>query len=76
MTLQQTAPAFVEMAHSIVWASVATVDDAQQPAAEWAARARRLPGVATAELDPLRDEGRAYADALAAADRQARLQNT
>ena len=33
---------------------VATVDDAQQPAAEWAARARQLPGVATAELDQLR----------------------
>ena len=25
-SLEQTAPAFVEMAHAIVWASVATVD--------------------------------------------------
>ena len=33
---------------------VATVDDAQQPAAEWVQRAQRLPGVATAELDQLR----------------------
>lgn len=33
---------------------VATVDDAQQPAAEWAARARQLPSVANAELDQLR----------------------
>jgi hypothetical protein len=26
-SLEQIAPAFVEMAHSIVWASVATVDE-------------------------------------------------
>ncbi|OBK79152.1 pyridoxamine 5'-phosphate oxidase family protein [Mycobacterium sp. 1164985.4] len=30
-TLQQIAPAFVEMAHSIVWASVATVDANGRP---------------------------------------------
>ncbi|MGU3498106.1 pyridoxamine 5'-phosphate oxidase family protein [Mycobacterium sp. C31M] len=29
--LEQTAPAFVEMAHSIVWASVATVDADSKP---------------------------------------------
>ncbi|MCV7192470.1 pyridoxamine 5-phosphate oxidase [Mycolicibacterium brumae] len=29
--LQTVAPAFVEMAHRIVWASVATVDDAGRP---------------------------------------------
>ena len=31
MTLEQTAPAFVEMAHAIVWASVATVDADSKP---------------------------------------------
>ena len=30
-TLQETAPAFVEMAHKIVWASVATVDADGRP---------------------------------------------
>ena len=30
-TLEQTAPAFVEMAHSIVWATVATVDAKNRP---------------------------------------------
>ena len=30
-TLHQTAPAFVEMAHQIVWASVATVDSNGRP---------------------------------------------
>jgi hypothetical protein len=30
-SLQQIAPAFVEMAHSIVWASVATVDEIGRP---------------------------------------------
>ena len=30
-TLQQTAPAFVEMAHRIVWCSVATVDTTGKP---------------------------------------------
>ncbi|MEM7020020.1 MAG: pyridoxamine 5'-phosphate oxidase family protein, partial [Pseudomonadota bacterium] len=30
-TLQQTAPAFVEMAHQIVWCSVATVDEDNRP---------------------------------------------
>lgn len=30
-SLQQTAPAFVEMAHSIVWCSAATVDAAGRP---------------------------------------------
>ena len=30
-TLKETAPAFVEMAHSIVWASVATVDGKGRP---------------------------------------------
>ena len=29
--LATVAPAFVEMAHRIVWASVATVDDAERP---------------------------------------------
>ena len=30
-TYQETAPAFVEMAHRIVWCSAATVDDAGRP---------------------------------------------
>lgn len=30
-TLQETAPAFVEMAHKIVWAAVTTVDDDNRP---------------------------------------------
>lgn len=30
-TLEETAPAFVDMAHSIVWASVATVDADSRP---------------------------------------------
>jgi hypothetical protein len=29
--LEQIAPAFIEMAHSIVWASVATVDENSRP---------------------------------------------
>lgn len=30
-TLEQTAPAFIEMAHQIVWCSVATVDENNRP---------------------------------------------
>jgi hypothetical protein len=35
--LSETAPAFVEMAHRLVWCTVATVDTRGRP------RARRLP---------------------------------
>ena len=57
-TLDRIAPAFIEMAHSIVWASVATVDSDSRPRSRilhpiWEWDGTRMTGwIATSPLSP------------------------
>ena len=57
-TLEATAPAFVEMAHRIVWATVATIDPSGNPSTRvlhpiWEWDGRRLTGwIATSPTSP------------------------